>query len=96
MIALTGELTTDELDKAAKPRAIQDKLVLFVVNGYFLAALALLIPDAAWAVIGFYTISITCQLIPDLIWIFCSMKESAAILNRGRTSKSAKVQTPAS
>ncbi len=94
MVNLSGELTAEEQDKAAMPRAIQAKLVLFVVNGYFLAILALLFPDAKWAVIGFYTISTLSQLIPNLLWIVSTMMESGAILNRGRKSKSARVQTP--
>ena len=94
MINQSGELTAEELDKAATPRGIQGKLVLFVVNGYFLAILALLYPDTKWAVTGFYVISILSQLIPNLVWIVSSMMESGAILNRGRKSKSARVQTP--
>jgi phosphatidylglycerophosphate synthase len=93
MVGLTGKLTEEELAKAVRVRKFQQKMAFLLVNGYFIAILLLLVPNPLWAVIGFFSISIVTQLVPETMWFFSNLLEGAAILKRRRRSKSSSIQT---
>jgi phosphatidylglycerophosphate synthase len=93
MTSQTGELTQDELKKAARSRWFQNRMADIHVNVFFLAALALFLPLPMYALGGYFIFAFISQFVADLLWLAGCLAEAGALLRRGRVSKHARVQT---
>jgi phosphatidylglycerophosphate synthase len=93
MVGLSGDITKEELENARKPRALQHLLSLIVINGYFVAVVALLVPY--WGAWLYLIVSVLTQLLPEMLWMATSFWEAGALLKRGRISKHAAIAASA-
>ena len=85
MVGQTGDLTEDELAGAAPPRNWQKTAAAVMINGHFVAVAAVFVPQ--YGSLVFLALAIPLQLIPDAVWVGATLKESGALLRRGRESR---------
>lgn len=84
MVSQSGPINEQVIQRTASTRALQSFIAEIYVTGTFFAPLLLMMPDFGRK--AYILLLLLVQLIPEILWTACTIREAGMVLDRPRRS----------